>query len=220
MSGESDVSSPVRHALPYPRRDSRMTRAPILAAISGVPSFELLSTTMTSVTRSDGRSARTRAIAWASLKVGMMTDTRMETARSPPPRGRPPLRQPGVNAPSPACASDREPKACQHRNQQFPYPRCAPLRNPKAAEKQKSHECGRTSQQTDDQQDAERNLGHGLHGSCDRGVAGRQAHDRLPGSRRVTRLDVVANQSCIAPGCVETFSQILEKDPDKHRAHR
>src|SRR5437588_1861562 len=53
-----------------------MTRAPILAAISGVPSFELLSTTMTSVVRSDGRSAKTRSIACASLWVGMMTDTR------------------------------------------------------------------------------------------------------------------------------------------------
>src|SRR6185437_13561788 len=48
----------------------------MLAAIAGVPSFELLSTTMTSVVRSDGRSARTRSIACASLWVGMMTDTR------------------------------------------------------------------------------------------------------------------------------------------------
>src|SRR5580700_1653556 len=56
-----------------------MTRAPILAAISGVPSFELLSTTITSVVRSDGRSARTRSIACASLWVGIMTDTRTLT---------------------------------------------------------------------------------------------------------------------------------------------
>src|SRR5258707_15700470 len=53
-----------------------MTRAPILAAISGVPSDELLSTTMTSVVRSDGISIKTSSIAPASLWVGMMTDTR------------------------------------------------------------------------------------------------------------------------------------------------
>ena len=71
------MARPVRHALPYPRRGSRMTRAPILAAISGVPSFELLSTTMTSVMRSGGKSSSTRPIACASLCVGMMTETRM-----------------------------------------------------------------------------------------------------------------------------------------------
>src|SRR5262249_35829626 len=56
--------------------------------------------------------------------------------------------------------------------------------------------------------------------SCYRSVACHQAHDRLPDSRRVTRLDVVANQFCIFLGCVETFSQIFEKDPHKHRADR
>src|SRR6266566_10163005 len=63
-----------------------MTRAPILAAISGVPSFELLSTTMTSVVRSDGRSAKTRSIDSASLWVGMMTDTRIFLIDSQPQR--------------------------------------------------------------------------------------------------------------------------------------
>src|SRR5260370_36637271 len=44
------------------------------AAISGVPSEEQLSTTITSLTRFQGRSARTRPIASASLRVGMMTE--------------------------------------------------------------------------------------------------------------------------------------------------
>src|SRR5246127_3151724 len=44
------------------------------AATSGVPSEEQLSTTITSLTRFQGRSARTRPIASASLRVGMMTE--------------------------------------------------------------------------------------------------------------------------------------------------
>ena len=70
------MASPVRHARAYPRRGSGTTRAPIRAAIAGVPSVELLSTTMISVVRLGGRPARTRSIACASLWVGMMIDTR------------------------------------------------------------------------------------------------------------------------------------------------
>src|SRR5579885_1356442 len=58
-----------------------MTCAPILRATSGVPSEELLSTTMTSVTSSEGRSANTRPMASASLWVGIMTETRTRFAR-------------------------------------------------------------------------------------------------------------------------------------------
>src|SRR6476660_661787 len=76
-------------------------------------------------------------------------------AQSPPGSKCPPLRQPGVNAPSPASASDSEPQRCEHRNQQFPDPGGTPLRNPKAAQKQKSHSCGGPGQQTDDEQDTE-----------------------------------------------------------------
>src|SRR6266478_3209280 len=194
-----------------------MTRAPILAAISGVPSFELLSTTMTSVVRSEGRSAKTRSIACASLWVEMMTDTLTGTwPRSQPRRRWPPLRQPCVNAPSTAGASDSEPKRCEHRNQQFPDPRGAPLRNPKATEKQKSHKCCRSGKQTDDKQDTERELSHALHGSSHRGVVCRQAHHRLPGSRGVARLDVVIDQTRVTRRCVEAFPQILKKDPHEH----
>src|ERR1700722_14659776 len=150
-----------------------MTRAPILAAISGVPSFELLSTTMTSVVRSDGRSAKTRSIACASLWVGMMTDTRTGISLNQPPRRRwPPLRQPRINSPSSAGASDSKPERCQHRNQQLPDPRGAPLRNPKAAEIKKRHKSNWSGKQTDDQQDTKRDLSHGLHGSSQRRVVG------------------------------------------------
>src|SRR5215469_1675784 len=78
MSGALAFASPVRQARPYPRRGSFTTRAPIFAAISGVPSLEPLSTTMTSVERSEGKSASTRPMACASLYVGMMTDTRTD----------------------------------------------------------------------------------------------------------------------------------------------
>src|ERR1700685_4208938 len=88
----------------------------------------------------------------------------VKSARSPPPGRWPPLRQPRVNTPSPAGASDSEPKRCEHRNQQFPDPGSAPLRNPKAAEKQKSHNRSGSGKQTDDKQDAERDLSQALRG--------------------------------------------------------
>src|SRR5438477_3349719 len=197
-----------------------MTPAPILAAISGVPSFELLSTTMTSVARSEGRSAKTRSIACASLWVGMMTDTRTYLIRSPPRRRWPPLRQQTINAPSPAGASDGEAERCEHRNQQFPDPRGAKLRNPKAAEKQKSYKCGRPGKQTDDEQDTERDLGQPLQGSSYRGMVCRQAHHRLPCSRAVARVDVVIDEARVTCRFVEALPQILKKDPQEHRADR
>src|SRR6266403_392169 len=113
-------------------------------------------------------------------------------------------------------ALGRAGRRCAHRNQQFPDPRGAPLRNPKATEKQKSHKCCRSGKQTDDKQDTERELSHALHGSSHRGVVCRQAHHRLPGSRGVTRLDVVIDQTRVTRRCVEAFPQILKKDPHEH----
>src|SRR5262249_24532526 len=126
-----------------------MTRAPILAAMSGVQSVELLSTTMTSVARDEGRSARTRSIACASLWVGMITDTRPGLARSPPRRRRRSLREPGINSPCPASTSDSDSERCKHRNEKFPDPRRAPLRHPKARKIQEGHEGDRACEQTD-----------------------------------------------------------------------
>ena len=130
---------------------------------------------MTSVVRSDGRSAKN---ARNRLRFIMGRDddghSHVDLAQSPPGRRWPPLRQPRVNAPSPAGASDREPQRCEHRNQQFPDPGGAPLRNPKAAEKQKSHKCGGPGQQTDDKQDTERDLGQAL--LADRSAAARARH--------------------------------------------
>src|SRR2546422_9498830 len=80
-------------------------------------------------------------------------------ARSPPRRRWPPLRQPRINAPSPAGASDSEPERCEHRNQQFPDPRGAPLRNPKAAEIQKSHNCGGAGKQNQEKQKTQKEVG-------------------------------------------------------------
>src|SRR5437660_464542 len=77
-----------------------MTCAPVFRARSGVPSVELLSTTMTSVTRLEGRSASTRPMACASLWVGMMTDTRTQICSSPPRgRGAPPCWHGGAPRP-------------------------------------------------------------------------------------------------------------------------
>src|SRR5437667_12324596 len=90
--------------------------------------------------------------------------------RSPPRRRWPPLRQPRVNAPSPAGASDSEPERCEHRKQQFPDPRGAPLRNPKAAEVQKSHNCGGSGKTTKAKQDTESEPGHALLGSTQTGM--------------------------------------------------
>src|ERR1700722_10272150 len=53
-----------------------MTSESIPEARAGWPSVELLSTTITSVTRSEGRSASTQPMACASLRVGMITETR------------------------------------------------------------------------------------------------------------------------------------------------
>src|SRR5258705_13039745 len=128
-------------------------------------------------------------------------------AQSPPRSRWPPLREPGVNAPSPAGASDSEPETREYRNQQLPYPGGAKLRNPKTAEKQKSYKCGRSCKQTDDEQDTERDLGQALQGSRYRGVICRQAHHRLPRSRAVARLDVVIDQTRVARRCVEAFPQ-------------
>jgi hypothetical protein len=47
---------------------------------------------------------------------------------------------------------------------------------PRAAEKQKRHKCGQSGNQTDHEQDTKRDLGRGLHRSCDRGVVCCQAH--------------------------------------------
>src|SRR5262249_34536501 len=55
---------------------AEMQRSTQRAAIAGGPSVELLSTTMISVVRSEGRSERTRSIACASLSAGIMPDTR------------------------------------------------------------------------------------------------------------------------------------------------
>src|SRR5271156_3541010 len=163
MSGLLASASPVRQARPYPRRGSRRMRAPIFEAISGVPSVELLSTTKTSVTISAGRSAKTRAMDYASLCVGMTTDTRTPPRLSSKPRrGRPATGQERVKPPRAAWGPDCQPKRCKHRNQARPNPRRAPFRPPKAGEIQKRHEGDRTRQQTEDEQDSETDFGDGL----------------------------------------------------------
>src|SRR5713101_236396 len=221
MSGLLAAASPVKQARPYPRRGSWRTRAPIFAATSGVPSVELLSTTRTSVTISAGRSAKTRPMDCASLCVGMTTDTRTWSwLKSPPWGGRPAPRQQCVNAPCSTGSPHRERKRCEHRNQQLPNPRRAPLRDPKTAQEQKCYQRGRARQQTEDKQDPERDLGHRLHRSRQRGVTRRQSHNCLPRGRRVTRLYVIVDQACVARLSVETLSQIFKEDPHKHCADR
>src|SRR5690242_14307870 len=132
-----------------------MTCAPIFRATSGVPSVELLSTTMTSVTKWEGRSASTRPIACASLWVGIITDTRKQIPSSPQQRLGVPPRQNRIDSPDATRASDRQPKASHHRNQQLPDPRRTQFRNPKAAKQEECGESGGTREQTKQQQDSQ-----------------------------------------------------------------
>src|SRR3974390_574692 len=193
----------------------------MVSAISVVPSVELLSTTRTSVTRSAGRSARTRPMACASLCVGMITETRTGLGLDQPPRSIwPTLRQPCVDAPGPARASYRETKGCEDGNQQFPDPRGTPLRNPKTAEVQKRYKSRRTREQTDNEQNPERNFGQCLHRGCHRGMTGGSGHSPLPHRGRVTVLDVVLDQARVAGRGVKSLTEIFKENPNKHRANR
>src|SRR5580693_6817720 len=218
MSGSCTLAIPLRQARPYPRRGSCSTRAPIFAAISGVPSEELLSTTKTSVTTSAGRSAKTRPMDRASLCVGMMTDTRTGSwLNSKPWRGRSAPRQQSVNAPGSAGLPHCERQRCNHRNQQFPNPRRAPLRHPQAGQVQKRYSRGRPRQQPNDEQDSESDFGQSLQRSRHRGVTGGGSHDRLPERRSMIMLDVIVDQSGVAVWRVKAFAAILEVDPYEHR---
>src|SRR5215813_1707430 len=98
----------------------------MLVAIAAVSSDERLSTTITSLTKSQGRSARTRPIACASLRVGMITETRT-WPRLPNQRVWPHARQKRIHSPGPPGAPDGDGKASQDGNQQLPDPTAAPF---------------------------------------------------------------------------------------------
>src|ERR1700675_1396381 len=51
-------------------------------------------------------------------------------------------------------------------------------------------------------------------------MARRQTHNCFPRGWRVTRLDVIVDQACVARWSVETLSQIFKEDPYKHCADR
>src|SRR5258708_12762333 len=103
-----------------------MTCAPIFRARSGVPSVELLSTTMTSVTRLEGRSASTRPMACASLWVGMMTDTRTQILSSPPIGLGPPPCQHPVTSPTTPPPPPHHPHRTHPHNHPSPTPSLTP----------------------------------------------------------------------------------------------
>src|SRR5262249_36320400 len=113
-----------------------------------------LSTTMTSLTRSEGRSAMTRPMACASLWVGMMTDTRTEPRPSPPRCRGILLREDCIDSPRAASSAQRNPKRCENGNQQLPDPRRSPLGDPQAPEIEKCYERGGACEEADHQENA------------------------------------------------------------------
>src|SRR5215472_4536300 len=72
--------------------------------------------------KTGGRSASTRPMAGASLRVGMTTDTRTQIRSSPPRTRRAPPGQKRVDAPSPTGPSHRKSERYEHWNQEFPDP--------------------------------------------------------------------------------------------------
>ena len=221
MSGLLAPASPVKQARPYPRRGSWTTRAPILEAISGVPSVELLSTTRTSVTRSDGRSAEDAAdglrfvvrgnddrdshLIWFNHHHG--EDGHRCASRASTPHFRP--------ARPTASASDASTGTSSSQIQAVPHSETHRLPRYRNATKA----TGRVSRPMTSRIPREISVIACMR-SCHGGVACRQTHHCLPRGRRVTRLNVIVDQACVARWSVETLSQIFEEDPHKHCADR
>src|SRR5258708_21282929 len=51
-------------------------------------------------------------------------------------------------------------------------------------------------------------------------MARHKTHHRFPRDRRVTRLNVIVDQACVAPWSVETLSQVFKEDRHKHCTDR
>src|SRR5712671_898127 len=196
-----------------------MTRAPCAAAISRVPSVEPASTTSTSVTRAAGISSRTRAIELASSYVGMTTLTRIPIDLSEAPTWIAAHEQ-GVHAPGASGPRPREAECDDHGHGQLPDPRRAELRHPEGEEERSGGGRDDARRGTRHQEYAESQLGHGLQRRDDARVGRRNGDERLPDGGRVSVLHVVVDDSLVPRRRVRAFAQVLEKNPDEHRAER
>src|SRR4051812_17717039 len=196
-----------------------ITRAPCAAAISAVPSVEPPSTTSTSVTSAEGISSSTRAIEPASLYVGMTTVTRMRPELSEAP-ARVTMDEDAVHTPCAPRMRGRKAERNYDRHRQLPDPGAAELRDPERKQERAGREGDDACRGAGQQQQAQPELGRRLDRGDDPCVPRHHGHDRLPGTRRVTVLQVIVDDALVPGGRIRPLAEVLEEDPDEHRAER
>ena len=88
---------------------------------------------------------------WASLYVGMTTETRTDSdwKLRPAPRDR------DVDCSALTRGSESQRDRYGHRDQQLPYPAESPLRNPQPSQQSKCDERGRSGKETEDERHSE-----------------------------------------------------------------
>src|SRR5207237_7850375 len=69
-----------------------------------------------------------------------------------------------------------------------------------------------------EEEHAEPELSSRLQWGGDAGVGRRDGHDRFPGTRGVSVLQVVLDESLVSRRCVQALAEVLEEHPDEHRA--
>src|SRR5262245_38427643 len=143
----------------------------------------------------------------------MTTETR--TVRSPERNVWIATRERGVDTESAAGSTAGKARRDHHRNEELPDPCGSPLGHPEAREEAERRERDGAARKTQDQEDAEAELRRRLQRCGDRGVPGHETHDRLPRERGAALLDVVADQTGVALGSVETLAEVLEEHPDE-----
>jgi len=135
---------------------------------------------------------------WASLYVGMTTETRTGSDW----KLRPAPRERDVERCALTRRSEGQRRSYDHWNQQLPDPAYSPLREPQPSQKSECHQRGRSGEETEDKHDSEACFKNRLRRTGYRGVGGGKCHHLLPNCRRVTILDVRADQSRISFGAV------------------
>src|SRR5580700_2168838 len=119
---------------------------------------------------------------WASLYVGMITETRTGSDW----KLRPSPRERDVDGSALTRRSEGQRGSYDHWNQQLPIPAKSPLRDPQPSQKSERHRRGRPGEETDDKRDSEACFKNRLHRTGYRGVGGIKSHHMLPNCRRVT----------------------------------
>src|SRR5437773_7117806 len=105
-------------------------------------------------------SASTRPIEAASLKVGMMTETR--NGASPDRDGRIAAREGGVETEAASGTPERQAGGHDHGDEELPDPRGPPLGDPEAREPGEGGKRDETGREAEHEQDAEAELDHRL----------------------------------------------------------